>query len=83
MFPPTVAETQLGVYMLHAQSNAFGSRAALREKLLKKAEVVCKGKGFDELNANNQITNNHTAYNMGMVIPVSTKAAVMNIKCKE
>uniref|UniRef100_UPI0020907FFE bestrophin family protein n=1 Tax=Acinetobacter oleivorans TaxID=1148157 RepID=UPI0020907FFE len=28
MFPPTVAEVNPGVYQLHAQSNAFGSREA-------------------------------------------------------
>nr|WP_262780144.1 hypothetical protein [Acinetobacter guillouiae] len=82
MFPPTVAEIKPGIYMLHAQSNAFGSRAALRDKLVKKAEEICNNKGFEEIN-NNQITNNHNAVNMGMVIPVSTKASVLTVKCKE
>lgn len=38
MFPPTVAELNSGVYQLHAQSNAFGSREALRAKLIGKAK---------------------------------------------
>ena len=83
MFPAAVYELNKGVYTLHAQSNAFGSRAALRQKLEKKAKTICKDKGFDELSSNSQITNYHTAYNMGMLIPVSTKAAIMTIKCKD
>ncbi|WP_252715111.1 hypothetical protein, partial [Acinetobacter baumannii] len=57
MFPPTVAEINPGIYQLHAQSNAFGSRDALRSKLITKAEEVCKNKGFDELDSNNKIVN--------------------------
>ncbi|GAA5005224.1 hypothetical protein GCM10023206_09980 [Acinetobacter puyangensis] len=83
MFSPTVANMRPDVYQLQAQSNAFGSREALRNKLLKKAGEICGSVGFDELDANNNITNHFTSYNSGMVIPVSTKAAIMTIKCKE
>ncbi|RJN90444.1 hypothetical protein D3X64_06335 [Acinetobacter baumannii] len=83
MFPPTVAEINPGIYQLHAQSNAFGSRDALRSKLITKEEEVCKNKGFDELDSNNKIVNHHTAYNSGMIIPVSTKAAILKVKCKD
>ncbi|CAI3139801.1 hypothetical protein HMPREF0012_01329 [Acinetobacter calcoaceticus RUH2202] len=83
MFPPTVAEVNPGVYQLHAQSNAFGSREALRSKLIGKAEEICKDKGFDELDSNNKIVNHHTVYNSGLLIPVNTKAAVLKVKCKD
>lgn len=83
MFPPTVAEINPGIYQLHAQSNAFGSRDALRSKLINKAEEICKNKGFDELDSNNKIVNHHTAYNSGLIIPVNTKAAILKVKCKE
>lgn len=83
MFPPTVAEVNPGVYQLHAQSNAFGSREALRAKLISKAEEICKDKGFDELDSNNKIVNHHSVYNSGMLIPVNTKAAVLKVKCKD
>lgn len=83
MFPPAVAEVNPGVYQLHAQSNAFGSREALRAKLIGKAEEICKDKGFDELDSNNKIVNHHTVYNSGMLIPVNTKAAVLKVKCKD
>ncbi|ENU09556.1 hypothetical protein [Acinetobacter calcoaceticus] len=83
MFPPSVAEVNPGVYQLHAQSNAFGSREALRSKLIGKAEEICKDKGFDELDSNNKIVNHHTAYNSGLLIPVNTKAAVLKVKCKD
>ncbi|MBJ9702865.1 hypothetical protein [Acinetobacter calcoaceticus] len=83
MFPPSVAEVNPGVYQLHAQSNAFGSREALRSKLIGKAEEICKDKGFDELDSNNKIVNHHTVYNSGLLIPVNTKAAVLKVKCKD
>ncbi|AQZ82160.1 hypothetical protein BUM88_11375 [Acinetobacter calcoaceticus] len=83
MFPPTVAEVNPGVYQLHAQSNAFGSREALRSKLIGKAEEICKDKGFDELDSNNKIVNHHSVYNSGLLIPVNTKAAVLKVKCKD
>lgn len=83
MFPPTVAEVNPGIYQLHAQSNAFDSREALRAKLISKAEEICKDKGFDELDSNNKIVNHHTVYNSGMLIPVNTKAAVLKVKCKD
>lgn len=83
MFPPSVAEMNPGVYQLHAQSNAFGSREALRSKLIGKAEEICKDKGFDELDSNNKIVNHHTVYNSGLLIPVNTKAAVLKVKCKD
>lgn len=83
MFPPSVAEVNPDVYQLHAQSNAFGSREALRSKLIGKAEEICKDKGFDELDSNNKIVNHHTVYNSGLLIPVNTKAAVLKVKCKD
>ncbi|MFV5363597.1 hypothetical protein [Acinetobacter oleivorans] len=83
MFPPTVTEVNPGIYQLHAQSNAFGSREALRAKLISKAEEICKDKGFDELDSNNKIVNHHTVYNSGMLIPVNTKAGVLKVKCKD
>lgn len=83
MFPPSVAEVNPGVYQLHAQSNAFGSREALRSKLIGKAEEICKDKGFDELDGNNKIVNHHIVYNSGLLIPVNTKAAVLKVKCKD
>lgn len=83
MFPPSVAEVNPGVYQLHAQSNAFGSREALRSKLIGKAEEICKDKGFDELDSNNKIVNHHTVYNSGLLIPLNTKAAVLKVKCKD
>lgn len=83
MFPPTVAEVNPGVYQLHAQSNVFGSREALRSKLIGKAEEICKDKGFDELDSNNKIVNHHTVYNSGLFIPVNTKAAFLKVKCKD
>lgn len=83
MFPPSVAEVNHGVYQLHAQSNAFGSREALRSKLVGKAEEICKDKGFDELDGNNKIVNHHIVYNSGLLIPVNTKAAVLKVKCKD
>ncbi|MCG6036582.1 hypothetical protein MER72_04190 [Acinetobacter baumannii] len=83
MFPPTVAEVNPGVYQLQAQSNAFGSREALRAKLISKAEEICKDKGFDELDINNKIVNHNSVYNSRMLIPVNTKAAVLKVKCKD
>lgn len=83
MFPPSVAEVNPDVYQLHAQSNAFGSREALRSKLIGKAEEICKDKGFDELDGNNKIVNHHTVYNSGLLIPVNTKAAFLKVKCKD
>ncbi|WP_111848359.1 hypothetical protein [Acinetobacter baumannii] len=83
MFSATVAEINSGVYRLHAQGNAFGSRDALRSKLNYKAEEICKDKGFDELDSNNSIINHHKAYESGLLIPVNTKAAIMTIKCKD
>ncbi|MBT8176672.1 hypothetical protein KMP96_13835, partial [Acinetobacter baumannii] len=38
---------------------------------------------FNELDSNNKIVNHHTAYNSGMIIPVSTKAAILKVKCKD
>ncbi|MDR6795125.1 hypothetical protein [Acinetobacter calcoaceticus] len=83
MFPPSVAEVNPGVYQLHAQSNAFGSREALSSKLIGKAEEICKDKGFDKLDSNNKIVNHHTVYNSGLLIPVNTKAAFLKVKCKD
>ncbi|EPF72157.1 hypothetical protein [Acinetobacter rudis] len=82
MFSPVVGEMSPGVYQLQAQSNAFGSAKALREKLLKKAETICNGKGFEELSSNHA-TKRDVVYNMGLVVPVSSKSAVMQIKCKD
>ncbi|SDY72436.1 hypothetical protein [Acinetobacter kyonggiensis] len=83
MLSPTVGDFGSGVYQINTQSNAFGSSKAMRTKLLKKADELCKGKGFDELDGNNNIINNMNVYNAGMVIPVSTKASYMKIKCKD
>lgn len=55
----------------------------MRAKLVKKADELCKGKGFDELDGNDNIISNSTAYTNGMIIPVSTKASYMKIKCKD
>ncbi len=54
----------------------------MRAKLLKKADELCKGKGFDELDGNDNIISDSKVYTNGMVLPVSTKASYMKIKCK-
>lgn len=83
MLSPTVGDFGSGIYQINTQSNAFGSNKAMRAKLVKKADELCKGKGFDELDGNDNIISNSTAYTNGMIIPVSTKASYMKIKCKD
>ncbi|WP_173911810.1 hypothetical protein [Acinetobacter sp. Marseille-Q1618] len=82
MFPPTVADMGQGVYNLNAQSNAFGSRSELRAKLERKAQEVCKGKGFEEVNQVNG-TKYDTIFNSGIFVPVSTKSSSLIIRCKD
>ncbi|NAR78060.1 hypothetical protein GPS55_16065 [Acinetobacter haemolyticus] len=83
MLSPTVGDFGSGVYQINTQSNVFGSNKAMRAKLLRKADELCKGKGFDELDGNDNIITNMNVYNGGAVIPVSTKASYMKIKCKD
>ncbi|UOB51281.1 hypothetical protein [Acinetobacter junii] len=83
MLSPTVGDFGSGVYQINTQSNVFGSNKAMRAKLLRKADELCKGKGFDELDGNDNIISDSKAYANGMIIPVSTKASYMKIKCKD
>ena len=83
MLSPTVGDFGSGVYQINTQSNIFGSNKAMRAKLVKKADELCKGKGFDELDGNDNIISDSKAYANGMIIPVSTKASYMKIKCKD
>lgn len=82
MFPATVADMGNGVYSLNAQSNAFGSRSALNAKLERKAEQVCKGKGYEQVNQVSG-TNHDTVFTSGMLVPVSIKSNSLIIKCKD
>ncbi|WP_332604829.1 hypothetical protein [Acinetobacter sp. ESBL14] len=83
MLSPTVGDFGSGVYEITTQSNIFGSNKAMRAKLLKKADAICKGKGFNELDGKDNIMTNMNLLNGGSLIPVSTKASYMKIKCKE
>lgn len=83
MLSPTVGDFGSGVFQINTQSNIFGSNKAMRAKLVKKADELCKGKGFNELDGNDNIISDSKVYTNGMMLAVSTKASYMKIKCKE
>ncbi|MEL4701525.1 hypothetical protein, partial [Acinetobacter baumannii] len=59
MFPAQATKLENGNYMIQTTSNILGSNEAMENKVNKKAETVCAGKGFSEINlCTRQISQN-------------------------
>ena len=61
----------------------FASDRSMKNKLNNKANEVCKGKGFENLSQNTDLTNGNVYTANGMVVPVSISTTQMKVKCND
>ncbi len=80
MVPAQATKLNTGNYMIQTTSNIFGSNQAMEDKVNKKAELVCEGKGFSEV-GNNLQTHSQTIYMSQVVTTGSFKVLNKTIKC--
>ena len=80
MVPAQATKLNTGNYMIQTTSNMFGSNRSMEDKVNKKAELVCEGKGFSEVGNNLQI-HNQTMYTAQVVTTGSFKVLNKIIKC--
>lgn len=79
---PNVKQTSPNNYYLKTNGSAMASFSTLQGKLDRKAESICKGKGYQKIDEDKSFKQS-TAYTAGMAIPVGQIFAEMNIKCNE
>lgn len=79
---PNVKQTSPNTYYLKTNGSAMASFSTLQGKLERKAESICKGKGYQKIDEDKSFKQS-TAYTAGMAVPVGQIFAEMNIKCNE
>lgn len=80
MFPAHATKLDTGGYMIQTTSNIFGSNESMVNKVNKKAETICEGKGFSEGNNNFQ-NHSQQIYLPQIVTTGSYKTFNKVIKC--
>lgn len=80
MFPAQATKLENGNYMIQTTSNILGSNEAMENKVNKKAETVCAGKGFSEINNNHQ-THSQQIYTAQVITTGTYKTFNKTIKC--
>lgn len=80
-FPATVHEVEEGVFTISAVGNSFASLKEMKEKINKKASVVCAGKGYKRVVKAGTKWAKQKDYSTGL--SSSYKTMSMTITCKD
>lgn len=84
MFSPAVMPVAPNTYLLQTQGNAFASAGSMQAKLYKKADEVCKGKGFENLSENTGVTKGDIYTGNGVIKDATTlSTTLLKIKCND
>lgn len=79
---PHVTQTGVNTYHLKTSGSSVASMSTLENKLDKKAEDICKGKGYEKVSEDQSLKKSN-AYTQGLIVPVGQIFAERNIKCNE
>ena len=82
MFPAHATKLDSGVYMIQSTGNLFASNESMQNKVDKKAENICQGKGFTDLGGKIQ-AHNQPIYVSGIVTTSSYKTFNKTIQCND
>lgn len=83
MLSPVVMPVAPNTYLLQTQGNAFASADSMQAKLYKKADEVCKGKGFENLSEKSGVSYGDVYTGKSVVKDVSISTTLLEIKCNE
>jgi hypothetical protein len=83
MLSPAVMPVGPNTYLLQTQGNAFASASSMQAKLYKKANEVCKGKGFENLSEKSGVNTGDVYTGSGVVRDVSVSTTLLEIKCND
>ncbi len=83
MLSPVVMPVAPHTYLLQTQGNAFASADSMQAKLYKKADEVCKGKGFENLSEKSGVSEGDVYTGKSVVKDVSISTTLLEIKCNE
>ncbi|GAA5630060.1 hypothetical protein MXM33_01855 [Acinetobacter vivianii] len=82
MFPAQATKLDSGAYRIQTTANIFASDESMKKKVDKKAEGICQGKGFTELESKAQ-AHSEQIYMPGMVTTGSYKTFNKTIQCNQ
>ncbi|XPF95759.1 hypothetical protein ACM9HF_07000 [Colwellia sp. RE-S-Sl-9] len=80
-FPANVHEVEEGVFTISAVGNSFASRDKMKEKINKKADFLCSGKGYERLAREGTTWAKQKNYSTGH--STSYQTMLMTIRCKD
>ncbi|MEN4981564.1 MULTISPECIES: hypothetical protein [Acinetobacter] len=80
---PTVKKTGENTYFLKTNGSALASPNRLTNKLNKKADTLCKGKGYEKLSDDLSLKKSMAYTTQAGPVPVGQITATLNIKCND
>lgn len=80
---PSVKKTGENTYFLKTNGSALASPSTLTNKLNKKADALCNGKGYEKLSDDLSLKNSVAYTTQAGLVPVGQITATLNIKCND
>ncbi|WP_436897732.1 hypothetical protein [Acinetobacter gyllenbergii] len=80
---PSVTKTSENTYFLKTNGSAMASPNTLTNKLNKKADALCKGKGYEKLSDDLSLKKSMAYTTQAGPVPVGQITATLNIKCND